>query len=66
MAWQASFVLLAGIWGCSFWWIKLGLRFLTPVEVAFGCLVLGATALAVTTVAFPAERARRPRAPSRT
>lgn len=45
--WQVSFVVLAAIWGCSFWWIKLGLGFLTPVEVAFGRLALGAAALLV-------------------
>ena len=43
--WQASFFLLAAIWGCSFWWIKLGLRSLSPVDVAFGRLAVGAVAL---------------------
>jgi drug/metabolite transporter (DMT)-like permease len=47
------------IWGCSFWWIKLGLRFLTPVEVAFGRLVLGAAALAVVSVATGSRLPRR-------
>jgi drug/metabolite transporter (DMT)-like permease len=45
--WQASFLLLAAIWGCSFWWIKLGLRSFSPVEVAFGRLAVGAAALVV-------------------
>jgi drug/metabolite transporter (DMT)-like permease len=43
--WQASFVLLAATWGCSFWWIKLGLDVLAPVQVAFVRLAIGATAL---------------------
>jgi drug/metabolite transporter (DMT)-like permease len=43
--WQLSFLLLAAIWGCSFWWIKLGLRSFSPVDVAFGRLAVGAVAL---------------------
>lgn len=43
--WQVSFLVLAGIWGCSFWWIKLGLRAFTPVQVAFVRLVLGTLTL---------------------
>ena len=45
--WQVSFLLLAAIWGCSFWWIKLGLRSFSPVDVAFGRLAVGAVALVV-------------------
>ena len=45
--WQASFVLVAATWGCSFWWIKLGLEFLTPLQVAFVRLAVGATALLI-------------------
>jgi drug/metabolite transporter (DMT)-like permease len=56
--WQAWFVLLALIWGCSFWWIKLGLTFLSPVQVAFGRTALGAAALLLILVA---SRARLPR-----
>ena len=48
LPWQVSFVVLATTWGCSFWWIKLGLEFLSPVEVAFTRLSLGALALLVT------------------
>jgi drug/metabolite transporter (DMT)-like permease len=48
--WQVTFVLLAAIWGCSFWWIKLGLEMLAPVQVAFVRLAVGAVALAI--VAF--------------
>ncbi len=56
--WQAWFVLLAAIWGCSFWWIKLGLTFLSPVQVAFVRTALGAAALLVILVA---TRRRLPR-----
>jgi drug/metabolite transporter (DMT)-like permease len=45
--WQVSFLLLSAIWGCSFWWIKLGLEFLAPVQVAFVRLAIGAAALAI-------------------
>jgi drug/metabolite transporter (DMT)-like permease len=36
---------LAAIWGSSFLWIKLALRGLSPVEVTFGRLALGAAVL---------------------
>jgi len=45
--WPASFVILGAIWGCSFWWIKLGLRAVSPVDVAFARLAVGAVALLV-------------------
>jgi drug/metabolite transporter (DMT)-like permease len=48
--WQVTFLLLAAIWGCSFWWIKLGLQMLAPLQVAFVRLAIGAVALAI--VAF--------------
>lgn len=48
LPWQVSFVLLATTWGCSFWWIKLGLEYLSPIEVAITRLTLGAVALLVT------------------
>jgi drug/metabolite transporter (DMT)-like permease len=55
--WQASFLLLGAIWGCSFWWIKVGLRAMTPVDVAFVRLAAGAGALlliaAATRTALP-------------
>jgi drug/metabolite transporter (DMT)-like permease len=50
LPWHATFVLLSAIWGCSFWWIKLGLEMLAPVQVAFVRLAVGAAALAI--VAF--------------
>jgi drug/metabolite transporter (DMT)-like permease len=40
-------VLLGAIWGCSFWWIKLGLRAMSPVDVAFTRLGAGAATLLV-------------------
>jgi len=56
--WQAWFVLTAAIWGCSFWFIKLGLTFLAPVQLAFGRNALGAIALGVILLA---SRGRLPR-----
>ncbi|NNN01485.1 MAG: DMT family transporter [Acidimicrobiaceae bacterium] len=57
VAWQVWFVLLGAIWGCSFWWIKLGLRAMSPVDVAFARLAAGAVTLlliaAVTRTALP-------------
>jgi drug/metabolite transporter (DMT)-like permease len=47
LPWQASFVLLGAIWGCSFWWIKLGLEMLAPVQVAFVRLAVGGAALVI-------------------
>jgi drug/metabolite transporter (DMT)-like permease len=41
------FVVLGAIWGCSFWWIKLGLRAMSPVDVAFARLVAGSGTLLV-------------------
>lgn len=45
--WSASFIILGAIWGCSFWWIKLGLRAVSAVDVAFARLAAGAIALLV-------------------
>jgi drug/metabolite transporter (DMT)-like permease len=47
LPWQVSFLLLGAIWGCSFWWIKLGLEILAPVQVAFVRLAVGCGALLV-------------------
>ena len=59
VAWQVSFIVLGAIWGCSIWWIKLGLRAVSPVNVAFARLVLGASTLlviaAVTRTPLPRE-----------
>lgn len=58
LPWPAAFLLLAAIWGCSFWWMKLGLEMLAPVQVAFVRLAVGAMALVVLSVV---TRARLPR-----
>jgi drug/metabolite transporter (DMT)-like permease len=59
--WKVSFFALGAIWGCSFWFIKLGLRSFSPVDVAFGRLVLGAVTLVivalVTRTSLPHDRA---------
>ena len=59
-AWQLWFVVLGAIWGCSFWWIKLGLVVLSPIDVAFTRLALGALTLlaiaAATRVALPRSK----------
>jgi drug/metabolite transporter (DMT)-like permease len=47
LPWQVSFLLLGAIWGCSFWWIKLGLEILAPVQVAFVRLAVGGGALLI-------------------
>ncbi len=45
--WQLWFLALGAIWGCSFLFIKLGLQSFTPVQVAFGRVVIGAIVLQV-------------------
>ena len=57
-AWQTAFLALAAVWGCSFWWMKLGLVALSPLGVAFGRLLLGALALSI---ALLVSRAGLPR-----
>jgi drug/metabolite transporter (DMT)-like permease len=59
LPWQVSFVVLATTWGCSFWWIKLGLEYLSPVEVAFTRVSLGALALIITCVCTRTHLPRR-------
>lgn len=44
-SWVPSFLALALVWGCSFAFIKIGLQALTPVQVAFWRLLLGAVTL---------------------
>ncbi|MGH2464134.1 MAG: DMT family transporter, partial [Candidatus Limnocylindrales bacterium] len=59
--WQVAFIILAGIWGCSFLFIKIGLEGLDPIQVAFGRCLVGAIALvAIATV----SRTRLPRTAS--
>ena len=49
LPWQLWFVVLGGIWGCSFLFIKLGLQSLSPVGVAFGRAAIGALVLLAVT-----------------
>lgn len=60
VSWRLWFVALGAIWGCSFWWIKLGLRAMSPVDVAFTRLLTGALTLlliaAMTRSALPRRR----------
>lgn len=58
LPWQASFLICALAWGCSFWFMKVGLRALSPVQVAFWRLALGAVALLLLAAA---TRTRLPR-----
>jgi drug/metabolite transporter (DMT)-like permease len=58
LPWQAAFLVLAGIWGCSFYFIKLGLEGLNPIQVAFGRCLIGALALVAVTAV---SRTRLPR-----
>ncbi len=59
LPWQAAFIVLAGIWGCSFYFIKLGLEGLDPIQVAFARCLIGALALVAVTAI---SRTRLPRA----
>ena len=59
LGWQVSFVLLGAIWGCSFWWIKLGLRAMSPVDVALVRLAAGAVTLLTLTAITRTPLARR-------
>jgi drug/metabolite transporter (DMT)-like permease len=59
--WPIPFVLLAATWGCSFWFIKEGLRFLHPVQVAGVRCVLGALALLALSAATRVPPPRSPR-----
>ncbi|MGW5880830.1 DMT family transporter [Streptomyces koyangensis] len=56
----AQFVALACAWGSSFLFIKIGLEGLTPAQVVWGRLVLGAVALCVV---MAVTRGRIPRDP---
>lgn len=59
--WEYSFLVLAAIWGCSFWWIKVGLRAVSFVDVALLRLGFGAVALlamSAVTGTRPPRRAR--------
>ena len=55
--WLPAYLALAGIWGCSFLFIKLGLESFTPTGVAFTRIAFGAVTLlvisAITRTALP-------------
>ena len=58
--WQASFLVLAAVWGCSFWWIKVGLRAVAFVDVALLRLAFGAAALLAVSSLTRTALPRRP------
>lgn len=60
LPWQGSFLLLAAVWGCSFWWIKVGLRAVSFVDVAMLRLAFGAAALLAVTALTRTPLPRRP------
>jgi drug/metabolite transporter (DMT)-like permease len=60
LPWQGSFFLLAAVWGCSFWWIKLGLRAVTFVDVALLRLAFGLVALLAVSAATRTRLPHRP------
>ncbi len=49
-SWLPSYLLLALIWGFSFYFIKYGLEMFTPVGVAFGRIAFGAITLVILSV----------------
>lgn len=59
--WAYAFVLLALIWGCSFAFIQIGLRALTPIQVSTGRLCLGAAALLIIAVVTGTRLPRSPK-----
>lgn len=43
--WQISYLAAGLIWGCSFFFIKVGLEMLSAIQVAFGRVAIGAVTL---------------------
>lgn len=60
LPWQGSFLLLAAIWGCSFWWIKVALRAVSFVDVALLRLAFGLVALLIVAGTTRTALPRRP------
>ena len=58
--WEVSFLVLAAMWGCSFWWIKVGLRAVSFVDVAMLRLAFGAAALLIISGLTRTPLPRRP------
>ncbi|MBO1752598.1 DMT family transporter [Actinotalea sp. BY-33] len=59
--WVLAYLVLAVVWGCSFAFVQVGLRSLTPVQVAFGRLFLGALALLLLSAVLRQRLPRRRR-----
>jgi drug/metabolite transporter (DMT)-like permease len=57
--WLPAYLVLALIWGCSFYFIKLGLEALTPAGVALSRLVLGLVTMLVISAATRTRLAPR-------
>jgi drug/metabolite transporter (DMT)-like permease len=59
-SWLPAYLALGVVWGCSFIFIKLGLKFLSPNGVAFGRCGLGALTLLIVArfrgISLPRER----------
>jgi drug/metabolite transporter (DMT)-like permease len=58
-SWLPAYLVLALIWGCSFYFIKLGLESLTPAGVALSRLVLGLATMLVISAATRTRLAPR-------
>ncbi|MEW9529970.1 DMT family transporter [Microbispora sp. NPDC049125] len=59
--WVPSFILLAAIWGNSFFFIKVALGSLHPLQISFGRMAIGALTLLVTLLVRGRRLPRDPR-----